>query len=80
VQPAFPLLPYQLRAVQSPARFTWNNWSRQVGKSTAFGLRRVDRGLERKRNQILLSAGERQSRELMLKVSICLPCLGPVFP
>jgi len=68
VQPAFPLLPYQLRAVQNPARFTWNNWSRQVGKSTAFGLRRVDRGLERKRNQILLSAGERQSRELMLKV------------
>jgi len=68
VQPAFPLLPYQLRAVENPARFTWNNWSRQVGKSTAFGLRRVDRGLERKRHQILLSAGERQSRELMLKV------------
>ena len=68
MQPAFPLLPYQRRAVENPARFTWNNWSRQVGKSTTFGLRRVMRGFERQRNQILLSAGERQSRELMLKV------------
>jgi len=68
VRPAFPLLPYQRKAVESPARFAWYNWSRQTGKSTALGLRRVIRGLERKRNQILLSAGERQSRELMLKV------------
>lgn len=68
MKPAFPLLPYQRRLVESDARFTWTNWSRQIGKSTALALRSVLRGMERKRNQILLSAGERQSRELMLKV------------
>lgn len=66
--PAFPLLAYQKRLVENDARFTWTNWSRQIGKSTACGLRRVIRGMARKRNQILLSAGERQSRELMMKV------------
>jgi phage FluMu gp28-like protein len=63
-----PLLPYQRRAVESTAQFTWNNWSRQTGKSFAFALRRLVRGMSRNRNQILLSAGERQSRELMAKV------------
>jgi len=67
-EPALKLLGYQRRLVENPSRFTWNNWSRQTGKSTAIGLRRTIRGLERKRNQILLSAGERQSRELMIKV------------
>lgn len=62
------LLPYQLRALRRTERFTWNNWSRQVGKSFTFSLRRVLRGLWRRRDQLLLSAGERQSRELMLKV------------
>lgn len=62
------LLPYQHRAVCRPDRFTWNNWSRQTGKSFTFTLRRLIRGLHRRRNQILLSAGERQARELMLKV------------
>ena len=62
---AVTLLPYQQRAVERRARFTWNNWSRQVGKSFAFSLRRILRGMERHRNQIFLSAGERQSRELM---------------
>ncbi len=65
--PAIALLPYQRRAVETTARFTWNNWSRQVGKSTAFSLRRILRGMQRGRNQIFLSAGERQSRELMMK-------------
>lgn len=68
MKPAFPLLPYQKRLVENGFRFTWTNWSRQIGKSTTLTLRRVMRGLERQRNQILLSAGERQSRELMLKV------------
>ncbi|MFO0971834.1 MAG: terminase family protein [Phycisphaerae bacterium] len=64
------LLPYQRRAIECNARFTWNNWSRQTGKSFAFALRRVIRGMRRNRNQILLSAGERQSRELMAKVRL----------
>lgn len=65
----FDLHPYQQRAVENPTRFTWNNWSRQVGKSYAFSLRRIVRGLARGRNQLFLSAGERQSRELMMKAA-----------
>lgn len=65
----FTLHAFQKRAVESNARFTWNNWSRQVGKSFAFSLRRIIRGLARGRNQLFLSAGERQSRELMLKAA-----------
>ncbi len=62
------LLPYQRALVESNARFTWNNWSRQVGKSFTLGLRRVLRGLVRRRNQIILSAGERQCREVIEKI------------
>jgi len=63
-----PLLEYQRAVVESPARFTWNCWARQTGKSFSFSLRRLLRGLMRERNQIILSAGERQSREVMHKV------------
>lgn len=66
--PIVPLLSYQAADVRSPARFRWCCWSRQVGKSFTKSLRRLLRGLERRRTQIFLSAGERQSRELMLKV------------
>lgn len=59
---------YQRAAISADARFTWNNWSRQTGKSFAFSLRRLLRGLLRCRDQVFLSAGERQSRELMEKV------------
>ncbi len=62
-----PLLPYQRAIVELDARFTWNNWSRQTGKSFAMSLRRILRGVERQRNQIFLSASEQQSRELMMK-------------
>ena len=62
------LLPYQRAALLSDDRFTWNCWSRQTGTSFTFGLRRVLRGLTRRRNQIILSAGERQSLEVMEKV------------
>jgi len=62
------LLPYQTEAVAIDARFTWNCWARQTGKSFTFSLRRLVRGLQRRRNQIILSAGERQSREVMEKV------------
>ncbi len=64
---AIPLLPYQREDIESPARFNWCCWSRQIGKSFTKSLRRILRGLKRRRNQVFLSAGERQSRELMLK-------------
>jgi phage FluMu gp28-like protein len=62
-----PLLPYQREDVESPARFRWNCWARQTGKSFTKSLRRILRGLHRRRTQVFLSAGERQSRELMAK-------------
>lgn len=62
-----PLLPYQRRDVESAARFRWSCWARQTGKSFTKSLRRILRGLARRRTQIFLSAGERQSRELMAK-------------
>lgn len=64
------LLPYQQLGVQCDSPWTWNCWSRQTGKSFAFSLRRLLRGMKRNRKQILLSAGERQSKELMGKVAI----------
>lgn len=63
----FPLLPYQRADLESDARFRWSCWARQTGKSFTKSLRRIVRGLKRRRNQIFLSAGERQSRELMQK-------------
>lgn len=68
VEPLVPLLAYQRADVESEARFSWCCWSRQIGKSFTKSLRRLLRGLLRGRNQIFLSAGERQSRELMIKV------------
>jgi len=67
-KPIVELLAYQQRDVESQARFSWACWSRQTGKSFTKSLRRLIRGRMRRRNQILLSAGERQSKELMLKV------------
>lgn len=66
--PLIPLLPYQKADVENAARFNWSCWSRQTGKSFTKSLRRLLRGILRRRNQVFLSAGERQSRELMLKV------------
>ena len=66
-KPIIPLLNYQREDVDSEARFRWNCWARQTGKSFTKSLRRILRGLSRKRTQIFLSAGERQSRELMQK-------------
>jgi len=66
-RPIIPLLPYQQTDLESNDRFRWNCWSRQTGKSFTKSLRRILRGLKRRRNQIFLSAGERQSLELMTK-------------
>jgi phage FluMu gp28-like protein len=65
--PRIPLLPYQYEDVFSEARFRWNCWARQTGKSFAKSLRRLLRGLTRRRDQVFVSAGERQCRELMDK-------------
>ncbi len=62
-----PLYPYQRADVESERRFRWSCWARQTGKSFTKSLRRIVRGLARRRTQLFLSAGERQSRELMIK-------------
>ncbi len=67
VKPIVRLLDYQREDVEAGDRFRWCCWSRQVGKSFTKSLRRLLRGLVRRRTQIFLSAGERQSRELMAK-------------
>jgi phage FluMu gp28-like protein len=67
VRPFVPLLRYQQEDVESNARFRWSCWSRQTGKSFTKSLRRLLRGLKRRRTQVFLSAGERQARELMNK-------------
>lgn len=67
-KPIIPLLDYQREDVECDARFRWNCWARQTGKSFTKSLRRILRGLSRRRTQVFLSAGERQSRELMQKV------------
>jgi len=66
-RPIVPLLDYQREDVESDARFRWNCWARQTGKSFTKSLRRILRGLARRRTQVFLSAGERQCRELMTK-------------
>ena len=66
-EPIIPLLPYQYEELEANDRFRWNCWARQTGKSFTKTLRRITRGFERRRDQIFLSAGERQCRELMHK-------------
>jgi len=66
-RPIVRLLAYQRADVESGARFSWCCWSRQIGKSFTKSLRRLLRGMARRRTQVFLSAGDRQSRELMLK-------------
>jgi phage FluMu gp28-like protein len=66
-RPIVPLLDYQREDVESTERFRWNCWARQTGKSFTKSLRRILRGLNRRRTQVFLSAGERQCRELMMK-------------
>lgn len=69
------LLPYQREDVLSNDRFRWNNWSRQTGKSFGKTLRRILRGIARKRDQFFLSAGAFQSRDLIRKTQVHLDAL-----
>ncbi len=62
------LYTHQRRAIESPHRYGVYNWSRQSGKSKGLTLRRLLRGMKRRKDQIMLSRGARQSRLLMEKV------------
>jgi len=64
---AVPLTDYQRASVTDPARFIFELWARQTGKSFAMSLAAVNSAMEGPPGWILLSRGERQSRELIGK-------------
>lgn len=73
VVPAFLPVPYQRRLAEDPGRFIIRLWARQTGKSTACALKvNLDildtEAAGKKTLWVLLSRGERQSRELAGKV------------
>lgn len=64
------LLPYQKSWVEDRGRFKIGMWARQTGKSFATALEVVLSAIEGKELWVLLSKGERQSKELMQKVKM----------
>lgn len=62
---AIPLTEYQRASVMDRARFIFELWARQTGKSFGMSLAAVDSAMEEPPGWILLSRGERQSRELV---------------
>lgn len=67
---AIPLTDYQRQSVMDRARFVFELWARQTGKSFGLSLAAVDSTIEEPPGWILLSRGERQSRELIGKCAI----------
>jgi len=70
VAPAVQLYDFQHRWLKDKSRFKIGLMSRQIGKSFIVALEVVDDALETGDDWILLSAGERQSKELMQKVKM----------
>jgi len=75
-QPAVSLYGYEAAWVADRARFKAGNWSRQTGKSFTVALEAVDDAAETGDDWVLLSRGERQSKELMAKVKMHLEAYG----
>jgi len=67
---AVPLYGFQNRWMVDRARFKIGHMCRQIGKSFIVALEVVDDAIETGDDWVLLSAGERQSKELMQKVSM----------
>jgi len=70
VAPAVTLYKFQKDWLADRARFKIGNMSRQIGKSFVVSLEAVDDAMETGQDWVLLSAGERQSKELMEKVKM----------
>jgi phage FluMu gp28-like protein len=62
------VLPYQDRWIKDDSQLKVAVWSRQSGKSFAAALRAVLKCVDRRSTYIVLSKGERQSRQFMEKV------------
>ncbi len=67
---AIQLTDYQMRWVQDKYQFKMGLWARQTGKSFGSSLEAVDDALETGDLWILLSRGERQSKQLIEKVQM----------
>lgn len=63
------LLPYQKNLVKQKARLSITKKSRQIGYSFGFGFKAVYRALFTKKNQLIISASQRQSRIVMSYVT-----------
>lgn len=70
VAAAVPLYGFQRRWMADRGRFKIGIMSRQIGKSFTVSLEVVDDAFETGDDWVLLSAGERQSKELMQKVQM----------
>ncbi len=70
VAPAVQLYEFQKKWLADKSRFKIGKWSRQIGKSFTVALEAVDDAFETGDDWVLLSAGERQSKELMEKVKM----------
>ena len=69
-QPAVPLTEYQINWVNDKSRFKIGVLTRQGGKSFEAALESVDDGMEHKTMWVILSAGERQSKEVINKCAM----------
>lgn len=75
-QPAIRLYPYQQRWIEDKSRFKIALKARQTGFSFAVSLEVVLDSLEHRTTWVLLSRGERQSRELMEKCQLHARAIG----
>lgn len=78
VEPVIPLTEYQANWVNDKSRFKIGVITRQGGKSFSTSLEAVLDCLEHKAMWVLLSAGERQSKELMGKAALHAKAAGMV--
>lgn len=70
IDPAIKLTTYQKRWIEDRSRLKIGKWTRQGGKSFATSLEAVLDCFARKTTWVFLSAGERQSKELMATAAI----------
>ena len=78
-KPAIQLTDYQKNWVQDKSRFKIGVITRQGGKSFGTALEAVLDSLETKTSWVFLSAGERQSKELMSKAAMHSRAAGKVI-
>lgn len=70
VAPAIPLYAFQTRWFMDRSRFKIGHMARQIGKSFIVSLEAADDAMETGQDWVLLSRGERQSKELMIKAKM----------